>query len=60
MIDVTGNVKFLNINENPKLWAEEMTKVDLNNRDDESDKIKKAGFDIKDTALKYMNLIGVD
>ena len=60
MIDVTGNVKFLNINENPRIWAEEMMKINIENRCDESKKVKDAEFDIKDTALKYMKLLGSD
>ncbi len=52
MVDVTGNVKFLDIKEtSKKMWVEEMLKINKDKeRKDESEKVKRKGYDIKDVA----------
>ena len=59
MVDITGNIKFISIKESPQLWAENIicTKLD---RKDETEKIIEAGYDIKETANKYLKLIGCE
>lgn len=49
--DITGNVKVVKLEDNPKVWADEVLGfVDGFEREDTFDKISKAGFDIKENA----------
>lgn len=56
MVNITENVKFLSIKENPKVWAEEMLKI-KKIRKDESKNVEKAGYDIKTVTSEYINLV---
>lgn len=55
--DITGNVKFISLEENPLNWAKEMQKIYKNFlRKDVNEKIKKAGYDANLEAKKLQEL----
>ena len=59
MVKVTGNIEFLNINDSEKVWGDKILSTHIN-REDMSEEVKKAGFDIGEIAKKYMKLLGCD
>lgn len=56
-VNVTGNVKFLDIKEKPKIWAEAILQLREKRKNNSIEKIIESGYDIKDSALKYTKLI---
>lgn len=58
--NVTGNVEFLSLEKSAKEWAEEISEMLPYDRNDTSDKIKNAGYDIMTTAQQltdfYLNI----
>ncbi|MFA7636502.1 MAG: exopolysaccharide biosynthesis polyprenyl glycosylphosphotransferase [Monoglobales bacterium] len=48
--DITGNCSFLSLKKSPDDWAEEVLKHKNYNREDTTDKIKAAGYDIHEQA----------
>lgn len=56
-IDITGTVKFLSINENSKVWADEILKYKQEHiRIDMSNEVKAKGFDIVELGKKMTKL----
>ena len=59
MVQVTNNIKFLDINESAQIWAEEILSTQLDRKDMSEDVIKE-GYDIREIAKKYIKLLGCD
>ncbi len=53
--DVTGLVKFLPLALGAKEWAKEIEKAQISARTSQADKIKKAGYDAKTSAVNLQN-----
>jgi len=49
-VDITGNIKFLDLSENPEVWAEEVIRSSMAKRKSEKEQVKKSGYDIVHTA----------
>lgn len=54
-IDVTGLVKFLPL-ENVYEWSEAISSIDISGREDSTDMLKKAGYDIRNESRKLEKL----
>lgn len=48
--DITGNCSFLSLKSSPDVWAEEVLRHKGRNRENTADKIKGAGYDIREQA----------
>lgn len=61
-VDITGNVKYLNLNDSPEKWAEEVIKLSKKGRNNITDEVAKHNYSIKIEAKKlenkYKELIG--
>ncbi|MBD5476029.1 MAG: glycosyltransferase family 1 protein [Lachnospiraceae bacterium] len=53
---LTENVKYISLNENDDVWADEILNVIPMERKDESERIKFAGFDIRESAGKLLEI----
>ncbi len=53
--DISGNCKFLSLNTNPLIWANEILSNKIYDRCKMEEKIKIAGYDIKEQALWLQN-----
>lgn len=53
--DVTGLVRFLPLASGAKEWAKEIEKTQVRTRSSQADKIKKAGYDAKTSAVSLQN-----
>jgi len=55
---ILSNCQFLSIEDSPKVWSDEIQKIELqtNKRDCATALLKKAGFDINDSANKILNI----
>lgn len=56
--NITGKVEFFSIKENPTFWKEKILNIQLNieNRQEDNIILKEAGYDIRDVAIKIMNM----
>ena len=52
---ITDHCKIMSLSESPKAWADAIIGLNSFNREDESGKIRKAGYDIKDTSEYIKN-----
>lgn len=47
---LTGNIRYVSLKKSGKQWADEILEIKLGDRKNCDEEVKKAGFDIKDTA----------
>lgn len=57
-VNITGNVKFIELDKGPTHWAEQILNYSGGfTRTDMTESVKKAGYDIKDLASKFQKFI---
>jgi len=57
-VNVTGNVKFIDLNKGPAYWAEQILKYSIvHKRKDMTETVKISGYDIKDLATNFQEFI---
>src|SRR5699024_10445977 len=57
-VNVTGNVKFIELSVSPEKWAREiLNSVDISKRIDMRSTVKRSGYDVIDLANKFQQFI---
>lgn len=53
---LTDHVHFLSLLSGPKKWAEQIENITLDDRDKDKEKVMRAGYDMKENAIKLANI----